>query len=682
MKRIVSIALVLSLLSGGAPFVFAEDLTTSPIEEISAATDTSIATSTAATEEQYREVESPEEVQETMEVIIKFADTDGSLTKTDVEEVLGSILQPGDTEVLEALPDAESAVVEIAVNEKHIELLEESSLIEYVEPNYARASFAVAWADDTFADRLWALENIGQEVSGVTGTLDADSDVTEAWNTSSGTSTVVAVIDSGILYTHPDLNDSLWDGSLCVDDQGAALGNCQFGYDFADLDTDPLPNPIATTTVGHGTHVAGIIAAERNNGIGVVGTAPGANIMALKFAFDVASEIKAIDFARQNGAKIINASYGGESFSQAEYDAIERFTDAGGLFIAAAGNDNEDIDAHPIYPAAYDLPGIISVTATDQDDEFASFSNTGEDSVDLGAPGVRIASTFTDDGATAQYAYKQGTSMSAPYVAGTAALIWSKFPALTNDEVKEAILTGGDDVSELIGSTVTGKRLNADRALRAAGGEDVVAPIITLIGASTLTLTVGDTYTELGATATDNIDATTTISISGSVNTAAAGTNILTYSAEDSAGNSAREVTRTITVQNPASSGGGGGGGGSSRNRSGGGGGSSVRKKTTTTVVVPPNPARPALVTPVVPPTPVNTVPAAPFLRPLTVGSVGTDVTTLQQTLTARGVYSGPITGYFGPLTAAGVRAYQALHGLEQVGLVGPMTRQLLNQGL
>jgi hypothetical protein len=165
------------------------------------------------------------------------------------------------------------------------------------------------------------------------------------------------------------------------------------GYDFEDSDPNPLP-----TVESHGTHVSGIIAAEKNNGKGGMGVAQNARIMALKFGFDVASEVASIDFAIQNGAKVINASYGGPDFSQAEYDAIDRFRAAGGVFVAAAGNSglNNDAPSQHNYPSDYNLPNIISVAATDAHDALASFSNYGSTSIDVGAPGVNILSSIAD----------------------------------------------------------------------------------------------------------------------------------------------------------------------------------------------------------------------------------------------------------------------------------------------
>lgn len=493
--------------------------------------------------------------------------------------------------------------------------LGEDQRVEYAEPNYKRDLLSIS-TNDTYKSKLWGLFNSGQLVNGVAGKSDADIDAPEAWAINQGTngSVIIAVIDTGVAYNHPDLHANMWNGTNCKTYNGHALGNCNHGYDFADGDRSPLP-----TDNSHGTHVAGTIAAVKNNNKGIVGVAPRAKIMAIRFGFDVASEVKAISFAINNKAKVINASYGGSSFSQAEYDAIEKFKDYGGLFIAAAGNgggdgigDNNET-AH-YYPTDYDLDNIISVAATTQNDNRASFSNYGTTSVDVGAPGVNIYSTegyrafdedfegvtlpgvgskFTQTGdmtwgtltnssnvaafgdyanwgsyqnnmtsiidsstvnisgkpnsylnfyvycdsesgydgvalyfwngsswvaqvgysgsvsssedislkdfaisdfrfrfvwiadsmisgvgcyiddikvidsvsTNGSYQYLNGTSMAAPHVAGLAALIMGYNPDLNIREVKEIILESGDELSALKGRTVSGRRINAQKAL-------------------------------------------------------------------------------------------------------------------------------------------------------------------------------------------------------------------------
>ncbi|PIV11246.1 hypothetical protein COS50_00940, partial [Candidatus Roizmanbacteria bacterium CG03_land_8_20_14_0_80_35_26] len=207
-----------------------------------------------------------------------------------------------------------------------------------------------------------------------------------------------AVIDTGVAYNHPDLINKMWDGTNCKDENGNALGGCNSGYDFEDGDKIPLP-----TTSSHGTHIAGTIAAEKNNGKGIVGVAPQTKIMAIKSSLSTTEVVKAISFAQYNGARVINASWGGTVNDAVLKSAINGFD---GLFITASGNGtltsdwdgvgkNNDSDSH-IYPCDFDSANIVCVAASDQNDNLSTFSNYGTTSVDVGAPGTNIYSTIAD----------------------------------------------------------------------------------------------------------------------------------------------------------------------------------------------------------------------------------------------------------------------------------------------
>ncbi len=287
--------------------------------------------------------------------------------------------------------------------EQAVKRLKSDASVEYAEPNYIRSIESIS-TNDTYKDRLWALDNVGQTVNGVVSLSGADINGPQAWAISEGQNAsppiIVAVIDTGVYYNHSDLSGAMWDGSACVDDTGAALGGCIHGYDFADDDTNPAPVFSTFIPFWHGTAVAGVIAATKNNNNGVIGIAPNVKIMALRFALDTASEVRAIDFAIQNGAKIINASYGGSFFSLAEQEAIDRFRAAGGLFIAASGNASRNNDVSPSYPASYTLPNIISIASTDQQDTLSWFSNYGSTSVDVAAPGENIYATTVGSSTT------------------------------------------------------------------------------------------------------------------------------------------------------------------------------------------------------------------------------------------------------------------------------------------
>ena len=347
-----------------------------------------------------------------------------------------------------------------------------ADVIEYIEPNYI-AYTAETFPNDPSFDQLWGLNNTGQ----TGGTPDADIDAPEAWDIQTGNNVVVAVIDTGVDYNHPDLNDNMWTnpGEIPgngMDDDGNGFVDDYYGYDFINEDSDPFDDYF------HGTHVAGTIAAEGNNDTGVTGVNWNAQIMALKFLdsggfgnyFDA---IEAIEYATLMGVPITNNSWRGYDFAEALYDAIAAAGNAGQLFVAAAGNESNDNDSSfRAYPASFDLDNIISVAATDEFDQLAWFSNFGATSVDLGAPGVNTLSTFPGGG----YEYLNGTSMATPHVAGVASLILSEDSGLSALEVKDLILSSVDPLPSLAGITVTGGRLNAVNAL----GE--VAPPVELIG--------------------------------------------------------------------------------------------------------------------------------------------------------------------------------------------------------
>ena len=340
-----------------------------------------------------------------------------------------------------------------------------SSYIKSVTPNNI---MSVSASNDSYYDKLWAIENTGQEVHNTKGTDDADMDVVEAWEKTKGTKEViVAVLDTGIDYTHSDLRDNMWNGAV------------NYGYDFAgdndgNNDDNPMPDePYDEKGHYHGTHVAGTIGAVGNNENGVSGVAQNVSIMAVKVfrpnGYGYSSDImEGLDYVAQKvdeGENIvaINASYGGGGGSQddAVNDAIKKLGKKGVIFCAAAGNSSKDIDEEPSYPASYDASNIISVAASDQDDKLASFSNYGKKSVDVAAPGTNILSTYPED----KYAYLQGTSMATPNVVGSVALIASLYPDSTVDERKAMILDNVDKKPDLNNKVLTDGRVNVNEAL-------------------------------------------------------------------------------------------------------------------------------------------------------------------------------------------------------------------------
>ncbi|MBE9118074.1 S8 family serine peptidase, partial [Lusitaniella coriacea LEGE 07157] len=328
-----------------------------------------------------------------------------------------------------------------------------NSSIESTELNYV---LSIETSDPGYAAQ-WALNNTGQ----TGGTPDADIDAPEAWQRPIGSHSVkVAVVDTGIDYTHSDLAANMWrnPGEIAgdgIDNDGNGFVDDVYGYDFANNDSNPMDDE------GHGTHVAGTIGAVGNNNIGIVGVSPNASLMALKFLGangygSTSGAIRAVDYAVNMGADVINASFGGGGYSQAFNDAIARANDSGTVFVAAAGNNGKNTDFSPYYPSNYDLPNVISVAATDKNDNLAGFSNFGRQTVDLGAPGVSILSTLPGN----RYRSFNGTSMAAPHVAGAVALALSKNPNATPAQIKAKILASVDAKPSLQGNTVSGGRLN------------------------------------------------------------------------------------------------------------------------------------------------------------------------------------------------------------------------------
>ncbi|MBI3557049.1 MAG: S8 family serine peptidase [Deltaproteobacteria bacterium] len=234
------------------------------------------------------------------------------------------------------------------------------------------------------------------------------------------------------------------------------------GFDFIHNDGLPFDDH------SHGTHCSGVIGAVGNNGKGISGVNQRVSIMALKFlsaegSGDTAGAIKAIDYAVAHGAKVLSNSWGGkgDDDNKGLRDAIQRAEDKDVLFIAAAGNDGTNNDTDKTFPASLNAPNMISVAATDSSDGLAYFSNTGSQSVQVGAPGVDVYSSVPGN----KYSKMSGTSMACPHVAGASALLWSAHPTWTHKEVKARLMESVDKIPSLEGKTVTGGRINIAKAL-------------------------------------------------------------------------------------------------------------------------------------------------------------------------------------------------------------------------
>lgn len=287
--------------------------------------------------------------------------------------------------------------------------------------------------DDPMFERQWHLQDINE------WGIDAQ----EGWQIWTGSPDfVVAIIDSGCDLDHPELSAKLWvnEGEVCDDgidnDDNGYVDDC-YGWDWANNDNDPSPEGN-----GHGTSAAGIIAAATNNQLGISGICWECRIMCLKFIDAVegrvSNQVSAIDYATKMGARISNNSYGGYGFSELEFEVIRRAGSRGHLFVSSAGNNNHDTDipSNDHTPSSYKLGNILAVGANSETGQKARFSNFGQSSVDVFAPGSRITTIATGGG----YKTVSGTSFAAPMITGIASLIWSRYPSLSHEDMVTIIL--------------------------------------------------------------------------------------------------------------------------------------------------------------------------------------------------------------------------------------------------
>jgi subtilisin family serine protease len=389
-----------------------------------------------------------------------------------------------------------------------IEALRSRPDVIYAEPNFIRRAF-VAPNDPRYPE-MWGLNNTGQpsDFGGHPGTPGNDIRAEQAWAITTGSrSVVVGVIDSGIDINHQDLHDNIWTNPAeiagnGVDDDGNGFVDDINGWDFAHNDatvfdyTEPTypPSPTYAGDVeDHGTHVAGTIGALGNNGTGVTGVNWQVSLMSLKFLTEdgggaSANLLNAFAYAKamrqlwesSGGTKganirVLNNSYGGERFSQAELDAIRALSDAGILFVVAAGNEGTFNDLFPVYPSNYVSPNLISVAAASGSGPKAFFSNSGEATVNVSAPGEFILSTTPKN----TYNFFDGTSMAAPHVSGAAALVCAQFPNITMQKLRTVVMYGGHAAPWQFNNVLpisTGRAVDAGKALQAVNPADVTAP--------------------------------------------------------------------------------------------------------------------------------------------------------------------------------------------------------------
>jgi subtilisin family serine protease len=365
--------------------------------------------------------------------------------------------------------------------------LEENPAIEVAEPNYVLKLLDYAPPQDPMFLKLWGLKNYGQDApSGIEGVEGADIGALQAWQNQRGSKQiVVAVLDSGVDYSHPDLAANAWvnekekNGISGVDDDGNGYVDDIHGWDAisdnrSSLHFGQVGDPDPMDDNAHGTHCAGTIGAVGGNGIGVVGVNWNVSIMGVKFLSAAGSgssvdEIRALKYILSNNVDIVSGSYGGGAESKLVKELLREGGEKGILFVFAAGNDSSNNDFQKVYPANYDLPNVMAVAATDARDQIADFSNYGQNTVHIAAPGVNILSTIPVGLAKemSPYAVFSGTSMATPHVSGAAALLIAQDASLRKNPVaiKERLMNTADFKQNLAALVASG-RLNIDRAIR------------------------------------------------------------------------------------------------------------------------------------------------------------------------------------------------------------------------
>lgn len=410
---------------------------------------------------------------ESARYIVKFKDS-ASLGDINGERNIGALAKSA------TLSNPSDPLIERVILNKIESLTLDNSLVAQLEPNDARELLA---RRDVLSIELdypvYALFTPNDPGYSQQYSLSGDfgGRVSDAWDTTTGSRrAVVAVIDTGVDLGHDDLKRNLWVNSKEVrgnrkDDDGNGCVDDIYGCDLINGDGSPQDDN------GHGTHVAGIVAARGNNGIGVAGVAWGSRVVSVKaldaqgsgFTSGIAKAIDYVTTLKANGAPIaaINLSLGGGSYSNVMYRAIERARNHDILVIAAAGNESNNNDSRPLYPASLDMDSVVSVAATDSAGNLASYSNFGASSVHIAAPGSDIWSTALRR-LGYQYRTASGTSMASPFVAGVVALIAAANPGLSMIQVRSVLLNTAQSLANLQGYVITGGLVDARAAVNAA----------------------------------------------------------------------------------------------------------------------------------------------------------------------------------------------------------------------
>ncbi len=405
----------------------------------------------------------------TLAEIKKIAAKNNDRVEDEIESVNGLVsiddLDNADAEKVAAQYAEMSDLVLYAEPNFEIKLIEPSDAASSSDLLHRETESNPLFPNDPMFGEQWALSNDGQNG----GKANADVAALKAWLKTQGSDkVVVAVLDTGVDYTHPDLVENMWfrpENVPQYNDDELGTFNDEHGFNAERNQGDPRDEN------GHGTHCAGIIGAEGDNDQGISGINWKVKIMPLKFlgrgGYGTTKDaIEAINYAidrKRNGVniKVISASWGSPARSKALEDTIRAAGEEGILFVAAAGNNGSNNDKSPHYPSNYALPNVISVAALDRSDTLASFSNFGLKTVHIAAPGKEILSTWLND----QYREASGTSMATPYVSGVAALILASEPNLSVEKLRERLLKSVDKIESLNGQIESGGRINAAKAL-------------------------------------------------------------------------------------------------------------------------------------------------------------------------------------------------------------------------
>jgi subtilisin family serine protease len=415
------------------------------------------------------------------EVLVRFKP---GVSEARMEEIAASLNDRVEDEIesvegltaIDDLDDREAA----RVAEEYAALPE----VEYAEPDFrieaepgvsdsfgfsgrSASALPAGGPNDPLLGEQWGLVNTGQR----NGRAEADISAFAAWEKTQGSKkVVVAVLDSGVDYTHPDLAGNMWhrpdDLEMYVDRQLGMMDDSE-GFSAVESERDPMDEN------GHGTHCAGIVGAEGDNNLGITGVNWHVEIMPLKFmgrggfgsTKDAIAAINYVIARKKDGVnvRVISASWGSPSRSRALEDVIRKAGEADILFVAAAGNDGADADKRPHFPSGYKLPNVLSVAALDRRDVLAKFSNFGAKGVHVAAPGAEILSTWLGG----EYEEHSGTSMATPFVAGVAGLVLSVEPNLSVRELRDRLTDTVDKLDSLKGKVSSGGRVNAARAVGA-----------------------------------------------------------------------------------------------------------------------------------------------------------------------------------------------------------------------